>query len=76
MACQFKCGFEFTKSAGELPQVLLCKLKEGPEVRELTLRGLQMKEEVKLIEEELEWSDEEYDEDHSEVEFEDFDHFL
>ena len=35
-----------------------------------------MKEEVKLIEEELEWSDEEYDEDHSEVEFEDFDHFL
>lgn len=34
--------------------MLLCKLKEGPEVRELTLRGLQMKEEVKLIEEELE----------------------
>ena len=63
--------------------MLLCKLKEGPEVRELTLRGLQMKEEVKLIEEELqwsdeelEWSDEEYDEDHSEVEFEDSDHFL
>ena len=56
--------------------MLLSKLKEGPEVRELTLRGLQMKEEVKLIEEELEWSDEEYDEDHSEVELEDFDHFL
>ena len=54
--------------------MLLSKLKEGPEVRELTLRGLQMKEEVKLIEEELEWSDEEYDEDHSEVE--EFDHFL
>ena len=50
-------------------------MKEGPEVRELTLRGQQMEEEVKMVEEEMEWSeDEEYDGDQSEVE--DFDPFL
>ena len=65
-----------TSPAGELPQELRCKLKEGPEVKELTLRGQQMEEEVKMVEEEMEWSDEdeEYDEEQSEVE--DFDPFL
>ena len=41
----------------------------------MTLRGLQMEEEVKVVEEEMEWSeDEEYEEEQSEIE--DFDPFL
>ena len=60
--------------AGELPQELRCKLKEGPEVKELTLRGQQMEEEVKLIEEEMDWSDDEEYEIESEID--DFDPFL
>ena len=44
-------------------------------MKELTLRGQQMEEEVKMVEEEMDWSDdEEYDEEQSEVE--DFDPFL
>ena len=44
-------------------------------MKELTLRGLQMEEEVKLVEEEMEWSEEEeYEEEQSEIE--DFDPFL
>ena len=49
-------------------------MKEGPEVKELTLRGQQMEEEVKLIEEEMDWSDNEEYEIESEIE--DFDPFL
>lgn len=49
-------------------------MKEGPEVKELTLRGQQMEEEVKLIEEEMDWSDDEEYEIESEIE--DFDPFL
>ena len=44
-------------------------------MKELTLRGLQMEEEVKVVEEEMEWSEEEeYEEEQSEIE--DFDPFL
>ena len=49
-------------------------MKEGPEVKELTLRGQQMEEEVKVIEEEMDWSDDEEYEIESEIE--DFDPFL
>ena len=43
-------------------------------MKELTLRGQQMEEEVKLIEEEMDWSDDEEYEIESEIE--DFDPFL
>ena len=44
-------------------------------MKELTLRGLQMEEEVRVVEEEMEWSEEEeYEEEQSEIE--DFDPFL
>ena len=42
-------------------------MKEGPEVKELTLRGQEMEEELKLIEEEMEWSDDEEYEIESEI---------
>ena len=74
---RFLLGLEsttFYPATGELPQELRCKLKEGPEVKELTLRGQQMEEEVKLIEEEMDWSDDEEYEIESEIE--DFDPFL
>ena len=43
-------------------------------MKELTLRGQEMEEELKLIEEEMEWSDDEEYEIESEIE--DFDPFL
>ena len=43
-------------------------------MKELTLRGQQMEEEVKMIEEEMDWSDDEEYEIESEIE--DFDPFL